>query len=576
MTDANQRRIRDLEQRLRQQQQRQNGQSPTSPLSMPSTFSQVLILTALAALYYNNVLPEAVPADWHAYVNGLAIAVAGFFGISLATRLVHPYHHIEQVIRSYRVSQAHGSARFANDNDIRAAGLHKDRGLWIGQFGKIPLRFENETHTLVLSPAGGGKTVYLVMPQLALVEMPMLVTDMKGELTAVTARWRQERMGHRVRVLNPPPSWPHPTDSYNPCDLVVEALLTQPRDAMENAKGMAFQLLPEPQRSDGNRHFRDGSRDIITFIITALAVDAPHLCSLPMAHSIVANPDSFRGLADKFKDSQELNGVLADEATNYLAKFETRTREFESMITGAKQALGPFNAAGRIAELCRTSTFRFREMQTGDENGRLVTIYNCCDQSRAAQFKSWIGLLNWAAMTELQRTPRQRQVMILLDEAGNFVIPEMPGSLTALRGYGVSVFMVFQEHAQIENVYGKPASETIWGQSALRIAFGINSLDTAKRLSEMAGERTIETVSAGNHSPGDTMRINTSHTRRPLLTPNEVQTLDPDRMMVFVKNLPVIMATRCGYHEMEPMRSGLDPNPFHGNVPYLGRVRLLM
>lgn len=575
MTDQ-QNRQRETNRNHRRQQQQPASQPPSSFLPMPSPFWQLIILAALAYLYAADILPDMLPAEWHDYANAIAIAIAAFFGIALAFRLVHPIHHIEQVIKAYRPSIVHGSARFATEADMKAAGLHNNRGLWIGQYASIPLRFENETHTLVISPAGGGKTVYLVVMQLGLVDMPMLVTDMKGELTAMTARWRQNHMGHRVRILNPPPGWPHPSDSYNPCDLVVEALLTQPLDAIENARGMAKQLLPEPQRSDGNAHFRDGSRDIITFTITALAIDAPTLCSLPMAHSIINNPDNFRGLCEKMKDCTELQGVIADEATKFLRKSENPTREYESMVTGATQVLAPFNAAGRIAQLCKTSTFRFREMQTGDQHGRPVTIYNCCDQSRASQFKSWIGLLNWAAMTELQRTPRQRQVLILLDEAGNFVIPELPGSLTALRGYGVSVFMVFQEHAQIENVYGKNAAETIWGQSELRIAFGIRSMDTAKRLSELAGERTIETASTGNHVPGDTVRINVSHTRRPLLTPNEVQTLDADRMMVFVRNLPVIMATRCGYHEVEPLRSGLDPNPFHGNQPYLGAVRIVL
>jgi type IV secretory pathway TraG/TraD family ATPase VirD4 len=517
-----------------------------------------------------------LPADWRAYASAVALSIASFFLFSLALKLVHPLHHVQQVIRAYRPSEVHGSARFANKADIRRAGLNRDRGLWIGQFEDQVLRYENETHTLVISPAGGGKTVYLVIPQLGAVDMPMLITDMKGELTAVSAVWRVQHLGHRVRIINPPGDWPIPTDSYNPCDLVVEATLSDPRDALDNANNIALQLLPEPPRADANQHFRDGSRKIIAFTIAAVACDSPSDCNLPTIEAIVNNPDAFRALCDKMKDAPDLQGVIANRATRYLSEMDTTQKEWGSFINGATQALAPFNKSGRIAQLCTISTFRFSELQTGDEHGRPVTIYNCCDQSRTETFKPWIGLLNWAAMTELLRTPKQRRILILLDEAGNFKVNQLGQILTNLRGYGVTVMMVFQDHSQIEEVYGKPTAETIWGQSQLKIAFGIRSTETAKKFSELAGERTVETESTNQPRPGDPLRINVTRAKRPLITPNEIQTLPPDRMIVFTENLPLIMATRCGYHEIEPMRSGLLPNPFHGNQPYRGHVRVIL
>lgn len=559
-------------------QQQQNHQHPPqqpSALRMPSPFWQAVILAAIAYAYGAGILPYVFPTEWHDYVTAISLSIAGFFGISLITRLVHPIHHVQQVVRAYQHSTVYGSARFADLPDIKRGKLTKNHGLWIGLYEDRALRFENETHTLIISPAGGGKTVYLVVPQLGLVNMPMLVTDMKGELTAITAKWREQRMGHRVRVLNPPAGWHLPTDSYNPCDIVLDDLNTDPRDAMSDAAGIAYQLHPEPPKSDGNKTFRDGTRRIITFVIIALAIDQPALCSLPHVQAITANPLELKALCDHMTNCPDLQGAVASLANAILSSMNT-PKEFSSHVNGANQALGPYNPSGRISQLCSHSTFRFRELQTGDPQGRSVTIYNCCDQSRAKQFESWIGLLNWAAMVELQRVPKQRQVLILMDEASNFTIPELPNMLTALRGYGISVFMVFQEQSEIERVYGKQASDTFWGQSDLKIGFGIKSMDTAKRFSELAGERTIETHSSGSHTPGQAINVNKSHTKRPLLTPDEIRTLDDDRMMVFVKNLPVIMATRCGYHEIEPLRSGLDPNPFHGNQSYRGKTRVMI
>jgi type IV secretion system protein VirD4 len=506
----------------------------------------------------------------------VAGTIAAFCGVNIAAKLVTLYHRISVMVQAATPKTLHGSARFAEMADIKRAKLHDNHGLWIGLFGNEVLRFENETHTLVISPAGGGKTVYLVVPQLALVNMPMLVTDMKGELTAITARWRQQVMGHRVRVLNPPSVWHQPTDTYNPCDLVLDDLLTDPRDALLDAKSIALQLVPEPPRTDVNAFFRQGARDIISFTILALALRYPEDCHLPEAQRIVTNPNAFRNLCEEMKDGQGgVEGDVANMAHQHIAALEGTPREFQSFKNNAAQALGPFAPSGRIAEFCKTSSFRFRELKTGDQDGKPVTIYNCCDMTRLAQFAPWTGLLNWAAMTELQRCQVRQQVLILMDEASNFTIADLPKYLTALRGYGISVFLVFQEHSEIERAYGKEAAATFWSQSDLIIGFGIKSQETAERFSKLAGVRTIESKNFNlGRDAGDTIGQSQSYAKRELITPDEIRAADASQMFVFIKNMPIIQAERCGYHEIEPIRSHVDPNPLHGGQPFLGNARV--
>lgn len=553
-------------------------QQPTTLQSLtPSILWQIVIVAALLWAFIEGHLPQIFPEDWHPAILAIMGTIGVFCGVNIAAKLVTLYHRVSVMVQSATPQTLHGSARFADMSDVKAARLHDNNGLWIGLFGNQVLRFENETHTLVISPAGGGKTVYLVVPQLGLVNMPMLVTDMKGELTAITARWRQEVMGHRVRVLNPPSVWDQPTDSYNPCDLVLDDLLTDPRDAMLDARSIALQLIPEPTRAgtDNNQFFRQGARDIVCFTILGLALRYPESCHLPEAQKIVANPVAFRRLCEELKDGQGgVEGDVANMAQQHLAAIDQTPREFQSFVNNAAQALGPFVHSGRIAEFCKTSSFRFRELKTGDENGKPVTIYNCCDMTRLSQFAPWTGLLNWAAMTELQRCQVRGQVLILMDEASNFTIADLPKYLTALRGYGISVFLVFQEHSEIERAYGKEAAATFWGQSDLIIGFGIKSQETAERFSKLAGVRTVESrnFNLGGQA-GDTINQSQAYSKRDLITADEIRARDSDDMLVIIKNMPLIVATRCGYHEIEPLRSHLDPNPLHGDQPYKGRTR---
>lgn len=557
----------------------QPPQQPTALQSYtPSLIRQALILAALFWAFAKGHLPHVFPDEWHPAVLTVAGTIAAFCAINVGAKLITLSHRFSVMVQSATPKTLHGSARFAEMADIKKSGLHDNNGLWIGLFGDQVLRFENETHTLVISPAGGGKTVYLVVPQLGLVNMPMLVTDMKGELTAITARWRQERMGHRVRVLNPPAAWPHPSDTYNPCDIVLEDLVTDPRDALLDAMAIALQLIPEPPRTDVNAYFRQGARNIVSFTILALAVRYPSDCNLPEAQRFVTNPVAFRNLCEEMKDGHGgIEGDLANIAQLHIAAAEGTPREFQSFMNNAAQSLGPFAPSGRIAQFCRSSSFRFRELKTGDENGAPVTIYNCCDMTRLAQFGPWTGLLNWAAMTELQRCRVRQQVLILMDEASNFTIADLPKYMTALRGYGISVFLVFQEHAEIERVYGKDAATTFWSQADLMIGFGIKSQETAERFSKMAGVRTIESKNFNLGSEaGDSISQSQSYAKRELLTPDEVRSLDENQMLVILRNNPLIIAERCGYHEIEPLRSNLDPNPLHGSQPYLGRTRVVL
>ena len=92
----------------------------------------------------------------------------------------------------------HGSARWAGRKDIEEAGFLKDEGVFIGGW-KDPetgtcyyLRFKGNLHILALAPTRSGKGVCLVLPTLLTWMESCVVTDIKGELWALTAGWRQK------------------------------------------------------------------------------------------------------------------------------------------------------------------------------------------------------------------------------------------------------------------------------------------------------------------------------------------------------------------------------------------------
>jgi type IV secretion system protein VirD4 len=102
----------------------------------------------------------------------------------------------------------HGSARWADRRDIKAAGLLKNNGVYVGAWrdknGKIHyLRHAGPEHVLCYAPTRSGKGVGLILPTLLSWQQSVFVTDLKGELYELTSGWRQKYAHNRILRFEP-------------------------------------------------------------------------------------------------------------------------------------------------------------------------------------------------------------------------------------------------------------------------------------------------------------------------------------------------------------------------------------
>ena len=84
----------------------------------------------------------------------------------------------------------YGSARWASEAEISAAGLFRDRGLFLGQYSGAYLRHDGPEHLMAFAPTRSGKGVGLVVPTLLSWTGSAVIHDIKGENWALTAGWR--------------------------------------------------------------------------------------------------------------------------------------------------------------------------------------------------------------------------------------------------------------------------------------------------------------------------------------------------------------------------------------------------
>ena len=101
-------------------------------------------------------------------------------------------------------SEGKGSAAWATKKEIKQAGLHDTKGVFLGcDLNGHPIFFEGECHGLSLAPAGSGKTVAFSVPALCHSPLPMIVSDFKGTLAVMTKALREKQHKQDVFCVNP-------------------------------------------------------------------------------------------------------------------------------------------------------------------------------------------------------------------------------------------------------------------------------------------------------------------------------------------------------------------------------------
>jgi len=130
------------------------------------------------------------------FYRGAAIAASGGF-LSIMVAIAMSVWRA----RERRRAETYGSARWANEREIRNAGMLGPDGVILGRFARQYLRHDGAEHILCFAPTRSGKGVGLVVPTLLSWPGSCIVHDIKGENWQLTAGFRS-RHG-RVLMFDP-------------------------------------------------------------------------------------------------------------------------------------------------------------------------------------------------------------------------------------------------------------------------------------------------------------------------------------------------------------------------------------
>ncbi|GAB2881043.1 conjugal transfer protein TraG [Pseudoduganella ginsengisoli] len=497
----------------------------------------------------------------------------------------------------------HGSARWANFKDIVAAGLlpkpataldklmgRKERasdgvyvGAWVDKAGKTRyLRHNGPEHVLTYAPTRSGKGVGLVIPTLLSWRHSALITDLKGELYAMTAGWRQKYAGNKILRFEPASNDPG-VAAWNPLDEIRLGTEYEVGDVQNTAT-----LIVDPDGKGLKDHWQKTAMPLIAGVI----LHALYKRKLEGTPADMATVDFM--MADPNRDIRELYMEMTQyshvDGKNHPLigsagrdQLDRPDEEAGSVLSTAKSFLSLYRDP-IVARNTSRSDFKIKDLMNHDSPVSLYIVTMPNDKARLRplvriMMNMIVRLL--ADKMEFERVQRERtawerfwgkvvpatvrtkktykhRLLGMVDEFPSLgKLDILQESLAFVAGFGLKFYLICQDINQLksrEEGYGP--DETISSNCHVQNAYPPNRVETAEHLSKLTGTTTVlkEAITvSGKRTAAMQGQVSKTmqETQRPLLTPDEAQRMPGPRkeneliveagdMVVYVAGYPAI------------------------------------
>ncbi len=429
------------------------------------------------------------------------------------------------------------------------------------------LYFPGASHGFLCSPARSGKFTCVLAQILAEWEGSALVVDPKGQACAVTARYREKKLGQEVWRLDPFNLMPElPGVRWTPRAAQVDPMMSlDPRSdrfAADTDNIAEAVVTDDLHMSDS--HWVASARGLVSGIIMHLKTRFPRE-TLATVYRVISGPDLFLVAQDACRSAA--GNRSGDFIVERLARFgepdAANNKEVRSIVSTAITAL-QFIGNRAIATSLGGSSFTFSAMKR-----RPITVYLILPgEYLGGNCSRWFRLIAGTAVEAFMREPsRKVPVLGILDEfksaVGRLGVIETAMGLAA--GYGLQLLPVLQNLSQLQELYPQ-GWETFLANSGFKIFFAPRDKTTSDYLSEMSGITEVRTVAKSfGERPDGELSVNLSfqqHARKYLL-PHETRYLGDDEALVFGEGINgVIRAGRRPYFLDPQFKHCFDPDPY--------------
>jgi type IV secretion system protein VirD4 len=461
--------------------------------------------------------------------------------------------------RQARQVTTYGSARWADVEEVRKAGMTQSAGVFLGLFEEHYLRHEGPEHVLTFAPTRSGKGVGLVVPTLLAWPASAVIHDIKGENWSLTAGWRS-RFSHCL-LFNPvdPAS-----AAYNPL-LEVRRGTHEVRDVQNIAD-----ILVDPEGAlERRNHWEKTSHALLVGAILHVLYAGQDKTLCGVANFLSDPASTFELTLHQMMSTPHLGNathpVVASAAREVLNKSDN---ERSGVLSTAMSFLGLYRDP-TVAAVTSRCDWRIADLISAEHPVSLYMVVPPSDISRTKPLirllLNQIGRRLTESLDGSDGIERKHQLLLMLDEfpaLGRLDFFET--ALAFMAGYGLRAFLIAQSLNQIDKAYGQ--NHSILDNCHVRVTFATNDERTAKRISETLG--TATELRAQRNYAGHRLApwlghlmVSRQETARPLLTPGEVMQLPSDEAVVMVSGLAPIRAKKIRYFADTNFKPRVLPAP---------------
>lgn len=517
------------------------------------------------------------PSEFQLAANaGLMTGGLGLLGVAVA-RMV-------KANSSQANEYLHGSARWADLRDIEQAGLlppsrsalevvtGKDAptatgvyvGGWVDKAGEFHyLRHSGPEHVLTYAPTRSGKGVGLVIPTLLSWGASAVITDLKGELWALTAGWRKKHAGNRV--LRFEPATASGGLSWNPLDEIRLGTEAEVGDVQNLAT-----LIVDPDGKGLESHWAKTAFALLVGVILHSLYKARNeggSATLPSVDAMLSDPNRDIGelwmeMATYAHDNGQNHPAVGSAARDMMDRPD---EEAGSVLSTAKSFLSLYRDPV-VARNVSSSEFRIKDLMHIDDPVSLYIVTQPNDKARLRPLVRILVNMIVRLLADKMDFENGRPVahykhrlLMMLDEFPSLGKLEiLQESLAFVAGYGIKCYLICQDLNQLksrENGYGP--DETITSNCHVQNAYPPNRVETAEHLSRLTGQTTVikeQITTSGKRISAMLGQVSRTmqEVQRPLLTPDECLRMpgpkkdqqggisEPGDMVIYVAGFPAI------------------------------------
>ena len=457
----------------------------------------------------------------------------------------------------------HGSARWAEKEDIQAAGLlprehtmfevvnNKDAPATIGviDMGVIDtsvyvggwedrhgnffyLRHNGPEHVLTYAPTRSGKGVGLVVPTLLSWAASCVITDLKGELWALTSGWRQKHAKNKVLRFEPARSTGGVC--WNPLDEIRLGTENEVGDVQNLAT-----IIVDPDGKGLDSHWQKTAFALLVGVILHALYKARNEgtpATLPSVDAMLADPN--RNIDDLWVEMTTYDHEDGQNhpAIGYAARdmIDRPEEEAGSVLSTVKSYLTLYRDPVVTRNVSK-SEFRIKDLMNHDDPVSLYIVTQPNDKARLRPLVRVMVNMIVRLLADKMTFENGRPVMsykhrllMMLDEFPSLgKLEVLQESLAFVAGYGIKCYLICQDINQLksrETGYGH--DESITSNCHIQNAYPPNRVETAEHLSKLTGQTTIvkeQITTSGRRTAAMLSQVSRTYqeVQRPLLTPDE-------------------------------------------------------